>query len=210
MKDKIPPRKSVETRIITHRDRCDETSPHVFHRPRDGGWFEIEGCLSWRGSTDVVDVAFPVQGRGENLWMGRMSKEVRRIGVRWSATWRIKGSAHYRFDLGWPGSVYRAGCVPLDSINPTTHEHAFKHPCCALCIRGRVCTCGAAVGRTGARPMPRQIGEPRCPPREGETLVRVDWISDPTIRFVGTGSREGDRGEESKSKLNSSFDSTLI
>lgn len=67
MKDKIPPRKSVETRIITHRDRCDETSPHVFHRPRDGGWFEIEGCLSWRGSTDVVDVAFPVQGRGENL-----------------------------------------------------------------------------------------------------------------------------------------------
>lgn len=68
----------------------------------------------------------------------------------------------------------------LDSINPTTHKHARTHAYCVLCLRGRVYTCGT-VGRVvevlrswnEARPMPRQIGEPRT--REGIVEKQGWW-----------------------------------
>lgn len=147
----------------------DWNSYHVFStiHPARG---EIVSVSRWRVGFGRVGVDPPCfQFKVENLgWVGRMSKEG--TMYRRSATWRIKGSAHYRFDLGWPGSVYQwAGCVLLDSINPTTHEHALKHPCC---IRGRVCTC--------------------WDPWPVETSTRTDKLASLVFSSWGRNSREGE------------------
>lgn len=107
--------------------------------------------------------------------MGRMSKEARCIGVRWSATWRIKGRPITDLTSDDPAVYTEPVACCLIQLTPRHTNTRLNTRVALYAYADAYCTCGAVVGRTEHdRWMPRQIGEPRCP-REGEALSR-GWI----------------------------------
>lgn len=161
--------------------------------PRDeiGGWSEIEGgwvsCwgeLAWIHR--VVDMVFPVQGRGENLgWVAcRRKHDVSAFGGQPHG--ELRGRPITDLTSDDPAVYTEPVACCLIQLTPRHTNTRLNTRVALYAYADAYCTCGAVVGRTEHdRWMPRQIGEPRCP-REGGSNP-----GSPTIGFVGTGSRKG-------------------
>lgn len=151
-----------------------------FPRNEIGGWSEIEGgwvsCwaeLAWIHR--VVDMVFPVQGRGENLgWVAcRRKHDVSAFGGQPHG--ELRGRPITDLTSDDPAVYTEPVACCLIQLTPRHTNTRLNTRVALYAYADAYCTCGAVVGRTEHdRWMPRQIGEPRCP-REGEALSR-GWI----------------------------------